>query len=99
MIDLALLLLQQGTTANPLPIGVFRFFAAFALIMTFFLSFLGFTYWISKDEQEAFRHQASAIREGRGADRGPLAVRGGPKHEVALPARLANSAQARDAST
>ena len=50
MIDRALLLLQQGTTANPLPIGVFRFFAAFALIMTFFLSFLGFTYWISKDE-------------------------------------------------
>ncbi len=50
MIDLALLLLQQGTTANPLPIGVFRFFAAFFLIMTFFLSFLGFTYWISKDE-------------------------------------------------
>ena len=48
--DLALLLLQQGSTANPLPIGVFRFFAALILIMTFFLSFLGFTYWISKDE-------------------------------------------------
>lgn len=50
MIDLALLLLQQGTTENPEPIGVFRFFAAFTLIMTFFLGFLGFTYWISKDE-------------------------------------------------
>ena len=50
MIDLALLLLQAGTTENPEPIGVFRFFAAFTLIMTFFLSFLGFTYWISKDE-------------------------------------------------
>lgn len=50
MIDLALLLLQAGTTANPTGIGVFRFFAAFTLIMTFFISFLGFTYWISKDE-------------------------------------------------
>jgi hypothetical protein len=50
MIDIALLLLQQGTTENPEPIGVFRFFAAFTLIMTFFLGFLGFTYWISKDE-------------------------------------------------
>ncbi len=50
MIDLMLLLLQEGTTENPEPIGVFRFFAAFVLIMTFFLSFLGFTYWISKDE-------------------------------------------------
>jgi hypothetical protein len=50
MIDLALLLLQEGTTENPEPIGVFRFFAAFTIIITFFLSFLGFTYWISKDE-------------------------------------------------
>jgi hypothetical protein len=50
MIDLALLLLQQGTTENPGGVGVFRFFAAFILIMTFFTSFLGFTYWISKDE-------------------------------------------------
>ena len=50
MIDIALLLLQEGNTANPTPIGVFRFFAAFTLIMTFFISFLGFTYWISKDE-------------------------------------------------
>ncbi len=50
MIDIALLLLQEGTTENPAPIGVFRFFAGFLLVMTFFLSFLGFTYWISKDE-------------------------------------------------
>jgi hypothetical protein len=50
IVDIALLLLQEGTTENPTPIGLFRFFAAFALIMTFFLSFLGFTYWISKDE-------------------------------------------------
>ena len=33
MIDLALLLLQEGTTENPTPIGVFRFFAAFTLIV------------------------------------------------------------------
>ena len=50
MIDLALLFLQEGTTGNPTSIGIFRFFAAFFLVMTFFLSFLGFTYWISKDE-------------------------------------------------
>ena len=50
MIDLALLLLQEGTTENPTPIGVFRFFAAFSLIVAFFTSFRGFTYWISKDE-------------------------------------------------
>jgi hypothetical protein len=48
--DLALLLLQQGTTGNPAPIGVFHFFAAFVLIITLYSSFLGFTYWISKDE-------------------------------------------------
>ena len=50
MMDLALLLLQQGTTANPAPIGVFRFFAGFFIIITVYSSFLGFTYWISKDE-------------------------------------------------
>ena len=50
MIDLAMLLLQEGSTANPTGVGIFRFFAAFCLIITFFLSFLGFTYWISKDE-------------------------------------------------
>ncbi len=50
MMDLALLLLQQGSTGNPAPIGVFRFFAGFFLIVTIYSSFLGFTYWISKDE-------------------------------------------------
>ena len=49
MIELALLL-QEGSTGDPTAIGVFRFFAAFVLIITFFTSFLGFTYWISKDE-------------------------------------------------
>ena len=50
MIDLALLLLQEGSTGDPTGLGVFRFFAGFTLVMTFFLTFLGFTYWISKDE-------------------------------------------------
>jgi hypothetical protein len=49
MIELALLL-QEGSTADPTPIGVFRFFAAFLLIMSLYVGFLGFTYWISKDE-------------------------------------------------
>ena len=49
MMDLALLL-QVGSTGNPTPIGVFRFFAGFLLIVTIYSSFLGFTYWISKDE-------------------------------------------------
>jgi len=50
MTDLALLLFQQGTTAHPEPIGIFRFFAAFFLIMTFYIGAWSFTYWISKDE-------------------------------------------------
>ena len=50
MMDLALALLQSGTTGNPNAIGVFRFFAAFFLIVTIYTTFLGFTYWISKDE-------------------------------------------------
>jgi hypothetical protein len=50
MIDLALLLLQEGTTRDPNTIGVLRFFMAFLLIMSLFFGFLGFTYWISKDE-------------------------------------------------
>jgi hypothetical protein len=49
MIELALLL-QEGSTADPTAIGVFRFFAAFFIIMSLYLGFLGFTYWISKDE-------------------------------------------------
>ncbi len=50
MMGLALLLLQEGTTGNPSAIGVFRFFAGFFLVMIIYLTFLGFTYWISKDE-------------------------------------------------
>jgi hypothetical protein len=50
MMDFALALLQTGTTGNPTAIGVFRFFVAFVLILTIYSSFLGFTYWISKDE-------------------------------------------------
>ena len=47
--DLALLL-QAGSSGDPTAIGIFRFFAAFFLIVTLYTSFLGFTYWISKDE-------------------------------------------------
>lgn len=50
MTDLALLLLQEGTAGEATGVGVFRFFAGFLLVMTFFTTFLGFTYWISKDE-------------------------------------------------
>jgi hypothetical protein len=49
MTDLALLL-QAGSTGNPTAIGVFHFFAGFIIIITIYSSFLGFTYWISKDE-------------------------------------------------
>ena len=47
--DLALLL-QTGSTGDPTAIGIFRFFAGFFLIITFYTGFFGFTYWISKDE-------------------------------------------------
>jgi hypothetical protein len=49
MMELALLL-QQGSTGDPAAIGIFRFFAGFLLIITVYTSFLGFTYWISKEE-------------------------------------------------
>jgi hypothetical protein len=49
MMDLALLL-QQGSTGDPTAIGIFRFFAGFLIIVTIYTSFLGFTYWIGKDE-------------------------------------------------
>jgi hypothetical protein len=49
MTDLALLL-QAGSTGDPTAIGIFRFFAAFVIIITLYTGFLGFTYWISKDE-------------------------------------------------
>ena len=47
MIELAFLL-QQGSGVDP--VGVFRFFAGFSLVMLFFTGALSFTYWISKDE-------------------------------------------------
>jgi hypothetical protein len=49
MMELALLL-QQGSTGDPTAIGIFRFFAGFLLIITTYTFFLGFTYWIGKDE-------------------------------------------------
>ena len=49
MMELALLL-QQGSTGDPTAIGIFRFFIGFLLVIAIFTSFLGFTYWISKDE-------------------------------------------------
>jgi hypothetical protein len=49
MTDLALLLQATGD-GGATAVGIFRFFAAFFLIVTFYCSFLGFTYWISKDE-------------------------------------------------
>ncbi len=49
MMDLAMLL-QVGSTANPTAIGVLRFFVGFFVIITLYSGFLGFTYWISKDE-------------------------------------------------
>ena len=48
--DLALMLLQEGTTGRPGALGVFRFFVGFFLVISIYSSFLGFTYWISKDE-------------------------------------------------
>jgi hypothetical protein len=44
------LLLQEGSTGDPTPIGIARFFIAFFLILTFFGGALTFTWWISKDE-------------------------------------------------
>jgi hypothetical protein len=49
MTELALLL-QAGSTGDPTAIGIFRFFAGFLIIITLYTGFLGFTYWISKDE-------------------------------------------------
>ena len=49
MTDLALLL-QEGSTGDYSAVGIFRFFVAFVLIITIYSSFLGFTYWIGKDE-------------------------------------------------
>ncbi len=43
-------LLQEGSTGDPTPIGVARVFIAFFLILTFYGGALTFTWWISKDE-------------------------------------------------
>ena len=47
MTDL-LMLAQQGGGYSAT--GIFRFFAAFFLIMSFYIGAWSFTYWISKDE-------------------------------------------------
>ncbi len=44
------LLLQEGSTGDPTPIGIARFFIAFFLILTFYGGALNFTWWISIDE-------------------------------------------------
>lgn len=49
MLELAFLL-QQGSTADPTAVGLFRFFAALFLILFLYIGALTFTYWISKDE-------------------------------------------------
>ncbi|HEX2740602.1 MAG TPA: hypothetical protein VHM69_09155 [Rubrobacter sp.] len=49
MTDLALLL-QEGSTGDYSAVGIFRFFLGFFLMITIYSSFLGFTYWIGKDE-------------------------------------------------
>ena len=50
MIESLALLLQEGSTGNPTPIGIARFFIGFFLILTFYVGALIFTWWISKDE-------------------------------------------------
>ena len=50
MIESLALLLQEGSTGQPTPIGVARFFIAFFLILTLYIGALTFTWWISKDE-------------------------------------------------
>ena len=44
------LLFQEGSTGDPTPIGVARFFIAFFLILSLYVGALIFTWWISKDE-------------------------------------------------
>ena len=51
MLDLlAVLLLQEGNTANPGFVGLARFFAGLLLVVIIYTSAWLFTYWISKDE-------------------------------------------------
>jgi hypothetical protein len=44
------LLLQEGSTGDPTPIGIARFFIGFFLILLVYGGALAFTWWISKDE-------------------------------------------------
>ena len=44
------LLLQQGSTGHPTPIGIAHWFMGFFLILSFYGGALTFTWWISKDE-------------------------------------------------
>jgi hypothetical protein len=50
MIESLALLLQEGSTGDPTPIGIARFFIGFFLILTLYGGALAFTYWISRDE-------------------------------------------------
>lgn len=52
MEDLFFMLLQsaQSPTGQPGAVGVLRFFAGLALILTIYIGAWSFTYWISKDE-------------------------------------------------
>ncbi len=50
MIESLALLIQEGSTADPTPIGLARFFMAFFLILFLYGGALTFTWWISKDE-------------------------------------------------
>ncbi len=50
MISALALLLQEGSTGNPTPIGIAHWFMGFFLILTFYGGALTFTWWISKDE-------------------------------------------------
>jgi hypothetical protein len=50
MMEVALALFQAGDTGDPTGTGIFRFFAGLFLVLTFYITALGFTYWISKDE-------------------------------------------------
>lgn len=49
MTDL-LMLAQQSGSSGASATGIFRFFAAVFLIMSFYIGAWSFTYWISKDE-------------------------------------------------
>jgi hypothetical protein len=50
MPELALLLLQEGSTGDPTAVGLFRFFAGLFLILMLYVGGFAFTYWISRDE-------------------------------------------------